>query len=238
MQISQNAPFCNKNMHTGTHFGRIVHWEILDLCIIGFAQQVYWPWSSIASINDSCRIGDKMYLNLSWFIAKWALLTVSKLINHYKNRRNINTSSPIWPLSALFPQVNCIYICDLQKIRSGPWKCQCLTHWGRMTHVCVNKLAIISSVNGLVLGRRQTIIWTNAVVIGPLETNFSGILIEINIFSFQKIHSKISSGKWPPFCLGINVLKLACVRTQHTRDQLRQRFNAVRVSLVIVKSLT
>ena len=107
-----------------------------------------------------------------------------------------------------------------------------------MTHVCVNKLAIIDSVNGLVPGRRQTIICTNAVVNWTLETNFSAILIEIDIFSFQKIHLKISSGKWPPFCLGINVLKLACVRTQHTRDQPRQRFDEVRVSSVIVKPLT
>ena len=35
-------------------------------------------------------------------------------------------------------------------------------------------------------GRRQAIIWTNAgiLLIGPLGTNFSEILIEIHIFSF------------------------------------------------------
>ena len=56
-----------------------------------------------------------------------------------------------------------------------------LTHWGRVTHSCVNKLPIIGSDNGLSPGRRQAVIWTNAgiVLIGPLGTNFSEILIEI-----------------------------------------------------------
>ena len=37
-----------------------------------------------------------------------------------------------------------------------------LTHWGRMTHICVGKLIIIGSENGLSPDRRQAIIWTNA----------------------------------------------------------------------------
>ena len=77
-----------------------------------------------------------------------------------------------------------------------------------MTHVCVSKLTIIGSDNGLSPGRRQAIIWTNAVVLlmGSLGTNFSEILIEILIFSFKKTHLKISSAKWRPFCLGLNVI--------------------------------
>ena len=47
-----------------------------------------------------------------------------------------------------------------------------LTHWGRVTHICVRKLTIIGSDNGLSPGRRQAIIWTNAgiLLIGPLGT--------------------------------------------------------------------
>ena len=65
-----------------------------------------------------------------------------------------------------------------------------LTHWGRVTHKCVSKLTIIGSDNDLSPGRRQAIIWTNAgiLLIGPLGTNFSEILIEIYTFSFKKIH--------------------------------------------------
>ena len=83
-----------------------------------------------------------------------------------------------------------------------------LTHWGRATHICVGELTSIGSDNGLSPGRRQAIIWTNAgiLLIGPLGTNSNEIFIEIHIFSFKKIHLKMSSGKWRPFCLGLNVL--------------------------------
>ena len=77
-----------------------------------------------------------------------------------------------------------------------------------MTHICVSKLTNIGSDNGLSPGRRQVIIWTNTgmLLIGPLGTNFSEILIEIHTISFKKIHLKISSGWRWPFCLGLNVL--------------------------------
>ena len=84
----------------------------------------------------------------------------------------------------------------------------CLTHWGRVMHICVSKLTIIGSDNGLSPDRRQAIIWTNAelLLIGPLRTNFSEILIEILTFSFKKMRLKASSAKRPPFCLGLNVI--------------------------------
>ena len=83
-----------------------------------------------------------------------------------------------------------------------------LTHWGRVTHICIGNLTIIGSDNGLSPGRRQAITWTNVgiLLIGPLGTNFSEMLSEIHTFSFKKIHLKMSSGKWRPFCLGLNVL--------------------------------
>ena len=77
-----------------------------------------------------------------------------------------------------------------------------------MTHICISKLTIIGSDNGLSPGRRQAIIWTKAgiLLIGPLGTNFREILIEIQTFSLRKICLKISSAKRQPFCLGLNVL--------------------------------
>ena len=36
-----------------------------------------------------------------------------------------------------------------------------LTHWAQVTHICVSKLTIIGSDNGLSPDRRQAIIWTN-----------------------------------------------------------------------------
>ena len=83
-----------------------------------------------------------------------------------------------------------------------------LTHWGRVTHICVGKATIIGSENGLSPGRRQAIIWTNAgkLLVATLGTNFNEILIECYSFSFKKMHIKISSGKWRPSCLCFNVL--------------------------------
>ena len=82
-----------------------------------------------------------------------------------------------------------------------------LTHWGRVTHICVDNLTNIGPDNGLSPGRRQAIIWTNAgiLLIGPWETKFIEILIGIQAFSFTKMHLKMSSAKWRPFCLGLNV---------------------------------
>ena len=83
-----------------------------------------------------------------------------------------------------------------------------LTYWGQVMHICVSKQTIIGSDNGLAPGRRQAIIWTNAGIlsIGTLGTNFSEILIEIQIFSFKKMGLNVSSAKWRTFCLGLYVL--------------------------------
>ena len=63
-----------------------------------------------------------------------------------------------------------------------------LTHWGRVTHICVGNLTIIGSDNGLSPGRRQAITWTNVgiLLIRPLGTNFSEILIGIQHFHSRK----------------------------------------------------
>ena len=65
------------------------------------------------------------------------------------------------------------------------------THWDRLTHICVGNLTIIGSDNGLSPGRRQAIIWINAVNIvnWPLRNKFqwnfnknSNIFIHENMF--------------------------------------------------------
>ena len=79
-------------------------------------------------------------------------------------------------------------------------------------HICVSKPTIIGSDNGLLHGRHQASIWTNSgiLLIGPLRTNFSEILIKIQTFSFKKMHFKMLSGKWRPSGVpqsaGLNVI--------------------------------
>ena len=75
-------------------------------------------------------------------------------------------------------------------------------------YICVGNLTIIGSNNGLSPGGCQAIIWTNAgiLLIWPLGTNFSEILIRILTFSFKEMHLKMSFAKWRPFCLSLNML--------------------------------
>ena len=91
-----------------------------------------------------------------------------------------------------------------------------LTHWvwDWVMHICISKPTIIGSDNGLSPTWWQAIIWTNAgiLLIGSLGTNLSEILIEIHTFSFKKMHLKISSGKWCPFCVGLNVLNIPNIK--------------------------
>ena len=72
-----------------------------------------------------------------------------------------------------------------------------LTHWAKWRLYASINLTITGSDNGLSPGRRQVIIWINArtLLIGRLETNLNEISIEIYIFSFKKMHLKMSSGK-------------------------------------------
>ena len=97
-----------------------------------------------------------------------------------------------------------------------------LTHWGRVMHICVSRLTIIGADNGLLPDRHQAIIWTygGLLLIGPLGTNFSEILIEILTFSFKKMRLKVLSAKRRPFSLGLNVLMLLSLVIHLSINQL------------------
>ena len=94
----------------------------------------------------------------------------------------------------------------------------------------VSKLSIIGSDNGLSPGRRQAIIWINAgiLLIGSLGTNFSGISIKIYTFSFKKMHLNMSSGKWRPFCLCLNVLRFPYIRDFTVSQNKVLRFQSIK----------
>ena len=83
-------------------------------------------------------------------------------------------------------------------------------------HKCVSKKTVIGSDNGLSPGRRQVIIWATAgiLLIGNFGTNFNETLIEIYTFSYKKMHLEMSSGKWRPSCLDLNVLSVLYTMAQ------------------------
>ena len=83
-----------------------------------------------------------------------------------------------------------------------------LTHWGRVTHICVDKLTIIGSDNGLSPDRRQAIIGTNAgtLLIGPLRTkkqwnHYRNSYIFSQEIAFQNIVWKMAAILSRPPCV-------------------------------------
>ena len=106
-------------------------------------------------------------------------------------------------LTEIRKKYNLVFYTDVRKVRldAVSWlhnnssviiATLCLTHWGRVTHICVDIENIICSDNGLSPCRRQAIIWTNAgiLLIRSLGTNFNEISIGIHTFSFKKINFK------------------------------------------------
>ena len=88
------------------------------------------------------------------------------------------------------------------------------------------KITRISSDNGLAPEQRQTIFWTNKgiLLIGPLGTNFSEILIEIQAFYVWIIRLKMTPANigllsWPKCvkraCGGPMIMSLLACRQSH-----------------------
>ena len=121
--------------------------------------------------------------------AYWKMKSI--ILTTYLHKRDASNEIPLQVFVSVFTFDAHIDICSEDA----------LTHWGRATHIFVGKLTIIVSDNGLSPGRRQAIIWTIAgiLLIGPLGTNSSEILIGIQTFSFKRMHLKMSSAKWRPF---------------------------------------
>ena len=80
-----------------------------------------------------------------------------------------------------------------------------LTHWGRVTHIYVDKLTIIGSDNGLSPEQRQAIIWNqcwnivNRTLGNKLQWNLnrnSNIFIEENTFE-NVICEMLFNSSWP-----------------------------------------
>ena len=93
---------------------------------------------------------------------------------------------------------------------SGEKKSARINSLGPIDAYMFGKLTIIGTDNGLSPGRRQAITWTYAgsLLMRHFGTNFSETLIGIQTFSFKKMHLKLSSAKWRPFCLGLNVFNV------------------------------
>ena len=204
------CPMCNKNVHMCEHFCyKMVHCGILVKCIMGC---VRWPlsihWVRRRLNSSPLTKWRENNRDLQAQFRQWKLVYIDNIcIEICSLCVYIGLDNGLVPIRRQAIIQNNVDAVQRHRRRVNVvsrkvWKPRDfgLTHWGRVTHVCVSKPTTIGSDNGLSPGRRQAIIWTNAgiLLIGPLGTNFSEIVIEIQTFSFKKIHLKMSSGKWRP----------------------------------------
>ena len=63
-QTNHNSPLCNGNVHPCAHLGyKMVHYGILNWCIVGFMQQVYWRNASLAMEINKKRAITMRFIN-------------------------------------------------------------------------------------------------------------------------------------------------------------------------------
>ena len=177
-----------------THYDVIVMWRIqiglwyhktllswVDFCT-HTTSHLCLLWISLVLKMPCHLLGPKPLPEPMWLIAKWTW------------GANINEK---WIKMSNFSFKKMHSKMFFAKYQSFHYCLNVLTHWSRVTHICISDLPIIGSDDGLSPSQRQAIIWTNdwILLMRPLGTNLGEILIKIHIFSFMKMHLKMSSGK-------------------------------------------
>ena len=99
----------------------------------------------------------------SWWLSDWLVRSLLQRPRTYQRSALLTLCERNPPLVAAFSlQRNS----STERI-SMPWRKNVyvmeLTHWVRVTHICVSKLTTIGSYNGLSPGRRRATNWSNAV---------------------------------------------------------------------------
>ena len=119
-------------------------------------------WDSIGSDHGfNASSVPSHHLKLWWLIINWTLRNILQC-NFHQNMNSFFRQN-------IIKNVAC-------KISVLLFSLNVLTHWGRVTHICVSKITIIGSDNGLSPGRRQAIIWTNENVLENVICEMASIL--------------------------------------------------------------
>ena len=149
-----------------------------------------WTGSSLNQIM-ACRSLSIHYLDQCWHIVKQKTEYISmkfylKFKIFHSTKCLLKMSSRKWrpfcfALNVLSWVIYHSLASELTAVATEAGMTDDISHWGRVTHICVSKLTIIGSDNGLSPDRRQAIIWTNAglLLTGPLRKYFSENLIKI-----------------------------------------------------------
>ena len=182
------------------NFGTIVCSD-LKITRLDFCQFSSWPWPWIF----------KLKYGIYYISAKNGLIATKRKANIWIGLWASNVTigfDPGHDLDVEFSRSNMEFAISHLKVvwRSGVRIYQIVT--GVTSDVGVQSTHLVVSDNGLWPGCRQAIIWTHdgILLIGPLGTNFSEVLLRNVTFWFKKMHLKMSSVNGRSFCLGLNVL--------------------------------
>ena len=169
--VRRNSPVTGDFPHKGQWRGALM----FSLICLSKQSRRWWFQTPSRSLWRHCNGNLSLHGTHDELIA-WLLRQNDDVASFWCNNDVHVTSCDHWAVSATHPV---------------------LTHWGRVTHICVGKITILGSDNGLSPGWRQAIIWTNPgiLLIGPLGTNFGEISIGIQTFSFDKVHLQMSFAK-------------------------------------------
>ena len=147
----------------------------------------YRSGSTLAQVMVSCLMASSHYLNQYWiFMAFYG--------------------AHLEPISQKVPLIS---ICNMSLknmvVTLPPHlpRADKLIHWGRVTHICISRLAIIGSNNGLMPDRHQAIIWiylnqcwnvVNWTLGNEFEWNLNwNIYIFIQEHAFENVFWKMAS---------------------------------------------
>ena len=102
-----------------------------------------------------------------------------------------------------------------------------LINWGRVTHICVSKINHHWSREWFVAWSAPSHYLNQCWIIvhWNLKNKLQWNLNKICTFTFKKMHLKMSSVKWRPFCLGLNMLRTIIQRQQTAK------YNHVHISM-------
>ena len=142
-----------------------------------WCQCISWYHKSM-NLMKRCHIKKYIETGLYGFTRKqlWAyrnnqIKYNQKDYDHINNSHQENAFETVWK-----SRQSCLRL----NVWKPPWYFSVvwtLTHWGRVTHICVGNLSTIVSDYGLSPGRRQAIIWINAGILltlmDKLQWNFN-----------------------------------------------------------------
>ena len=98
------------------------------------------------------------------------------------NEVNHPSTCPRWKFDLVITVSAKVIASDGVMPSAGAMRTSKLTHWNRVMYICVGKLTVIGSDNGLSPCRRQAIIWTNTEIL--LIVRRAGLLLSQQDFEW------------------------------------------------------